>query len=65
MTQAKNEAKLYSFDEFISWYPENAKVRYELYDGVIIEMPNPKGKHSNLTGSLIEQLLITIRYSKF
>ncbi|WP_364417746.1 Uma2 family endonuclease [Moorena sp. SIO3H5] len=61
MTQAKAEQKLYSFDEFISWYPENSEVRYELYDGVIIEIPKPKGKHSNLTGSLIEQLLIVIR----
>lgn len=61
MTQAQAKPKLYSFDEFISWYPENSEVRYELHDGVIIEMPKPKGKHSNLTGSLIEQLLITIR----
>lgn len=61
MIQAKTEAKLYSFDEFISWYPNNVKVRYELHDGVIVEMPKPKGKHSNLTGSLIEQLLIMIR----
>ncbi len=61
MTQAQAEPKLYSFDEFISWYPENSVVRYELHDGVIIEMPKPKGKHSNLTGSLIEQLLIIIR----
>ncbi|MCL1463514.1 Uma2 family endonuclease [Argonema galeatum] len=61
MTQAQAEPKLYSFDEFISWYPENSEVRYELHDGVIIEMPKPKGKHSNLTGSLIEQLLIVIR----
>jgi Uma2 family endonuclease len=61
MTQAQAEPKLYSFDEFISWYPENSAVRYELHDGVIIEMPKPKGKHSNLTGSLIEHLLIIIR----
>lgn len=61
MTQSQFEAKLYSFDEFISWYPENSEVRYELHDGVINEMPKPKGKHSNLTGSLIEQLLIIIR----
>ncbi len=61
MTQTQAEPKLYSFDEFISWYPENSPVRYELHDGVIIEMPKPKGKHSNITGSLIEQLLITIR----
>lgn len=63
MTQVQVEPKLYSFDEFISWYPENSEVRYELHDGVIIEMPKPKGKHSNLTGSLIEQLLIIIRQS--
>ncbi|MDB9520066.1 Uma2 family endonuclease [Roseofilum reptotaenium CS-1145] len=61
MTQAKAEPKVYSFDQFISWYPENSEVRYELHDGVIIEMPKPKGKHSDLTGSLIEQLLIAIR----
>jgi Uma2 family endonuclease len=65
MTQAQVEPKLYSFDEFISWYPENSEVRYELYDGAIIEMPKPKGKHSNLTGSLIEQLLIIIRQMGF
>ena len=63
MTQA--EAKIYSFDEFISWYRENSLVRYELYDGVIVEMPKPKGKHSNLTGSLIEQILIIIRQMGF
>ncbi len=63
MTQAQVEPKQYSFDEFISWYPENSEIRYELHDGVIIEIPKPKGKHSNLTGSLIEQLLIIIRQS--
>jgi Uma2 family endonuclease len=61
MTQANVEPKLYSFDEFISWYPDSSEVRYELHDGVIIEMPKPRGKHSNLTGFLIEQLLIVIR----
>jgi Uma2 family endonuclease len=61
MTQTKVEPKLYSFDEFISWYPDSSEVRYELHDGVIIEMPKPRGKHSNLTGFLIEQLLIVIR----
>ena len=53
--------KLLTFDEFISWDPENSEFKYELHDGVIIEMPKPKGKHSTLTGSLIEQLLIIIR----
>jgi Uma2 family endonuclease len=60
-TQAQTEPKLYTFDEFIEWYPENSQVRYELHDGVIVEIPKPKGKHSNLTGSLAERLLIAIR----
>jgi Uma2 family endonuclease len=58
--QAQTEAKLYTFDEFIEWYPENSEVRYELHDGVIIEMPKPRGKHSNLTGSLAGRLITTI-----
>ncbi|KAF3887402.1 MULTISPECIES: Uma2 family endonuclease [Nostocales] len=59
--QAETEVKLYTFDEFIEWYPEKSEFRYELHDGVIVEMPKPKGKHSNLTGSLAERLLIAIR----
>ncbi len=59
-TQAQTEPKLYTFDEFIEWYPENSEVRYELYDGVIVEMPKPRGKHSNLAGSLGGRLLTTI-----
>ncbi|NER39792.1 MAG: Uma2 family endonuclease [Oscillatoria sp. SIO1A7] len=51
MTQGQTKVRLYSFDEFISWYPEDSKVRYELHDGAIVAMPKPKGKHSNLAGS--------------
>lgn len=58
--QAQTEPKLYTFDEFIEWLPENSEFRYELHDGVIIEMPKPRGKHSNLTGSLGGRLLSTI-----
>jgi Uma2 family endonuclease len=63
MTQAQTqtEPKLYTFDEFIGWYPENSEFRYELHDGAIVEMPKPSGEHSDLTGFLIEELLITIR----
>ncbi|MBD0261955.1 MAG: Uma2 family endonuclease [Tolypothrix sp. Co-bin9] len=61
MTQAQAELKLYTFDEFIEWYPENSQVHYELHDGVIVEVPKPKGEHSDLAGFLIEELLITIR----
>jgi Uma2 family endonuclease len=59
-TQAQTEPKIYTFDEFIEWYPESSELRYELYDGVIVEMPKPRGKHSKLTGSLVGKLLTTI-----
>jgi Uma2 family endonuclease len=59
--QAQTEAKVYTFDEFIEWYAENSEVRYELHDGVIVEMPKPRGKHSKLTGFAIEELLLAIR----
>ncbi len=59
-TQTQTEPKLYTFDEFMEWYPENSVVRYELHDGVIVEMPKPRGKHSKLTGFLLEELIITI-----
>ncbi|MBG1245177.1 Uma2 family endonuclease [Nostoc sp. NZL] len=61
MTKIQAEPKTFTFDEFIEWYPENSELRYELHHGVIVEMPKPRGKHSKLTGSLIEKLLITIR----
>jgi Uma2 family endonuclease len=49
-----------TFDEFIEWYPEDSEVRYELYDGVIVEMPKPRGKHSRVTGFGIKHLNIAI-----
>ncbi|MBF2066944.1 MAG: Uma2 family endonuclease [Calothrix sp. C42_A2020_038] len=61
MTHTLPELRLYTFDEFIEWYPDNLDIHYELHDGVIVEMPKPKGKHSDLIGYLIEELLITIR----
>jgi Uma2 family endonuclease len=60
MTQTQTEPQIYTFDEFIEWYPENSVVRYELHDGVIVEMPKPRGKHSKLTGSLVGKLLTII-----
>ena len=61
MNQTQFEPKIFNFDEFIEWYPKDSLFRYELHNGVIVEMPKPRGKHSNLTGCLIERLLITIR----
>ncbi len=42
--------KSISFDEFIDWYPEFAETGYELHNGVIIEMPKSRGKHSKIAG---------------
>lgn len=56
MTQTQAELKLFTFDEFIEWYPENSVVRYELHKGVIIEMPPPIGKHEGVVGFLTVQM---------
>jgi Uma2 family endonuclease len=50
---------LVTFEDFIEWYP-NTGIRYELHDGVIAEMPKPTGKHSNVTGFLMEELVLAI-----
>jgi Uma2 family endonuclease len=57
MVQALTEPV--TFDDFIEWYPDTG-VRYELHDGIIVEIPKPTGKHSNVTGFLIEELVLTI-----
>lgn len=49
-----------SFKEFIDWYPEVSENRYELRRGVVIEMPKPKGKHSEIAGFVIKKLNNTI-----
>lgn len=49
-----------SFEEFIAWYPENSEQRYELHEGVIVEMPKPKGKHSEIAGFLNGLLFVEI-----
>ncbi|NMG20923.1 Uma2 family endonuclease, partial [Brasilonema bromeliae] len=55
MTQALPKTKLVTFEEFVAWYPENSERRYELYDGVIVEMALPKGKHERVVGFLASQ----------
>lgn len=54
-----------SFDQFIEQYPENSEHHYELHEGVIVEMPKPRGKHSEIAGFLSLELGITIRSSNF
>jgi len=55
----KSLTKPVAFEEFIAWYP-NAGGRYELHDGIVVEMPKPTGKHSHVTGFLIEELILTM-----
>lgn len=49
-----------TFDEFIDWYPENSSHRYELHNGVIVEMPKPRGQHSEIAGFLAYKLNVAI-----
>ncbi len=59
MTQAI--PKPVTFDEFIGWFPENSEYRYELHEGIIVEMPKPKGKHSEVAGFLNIEIGIVCR----
>lgn len=53
--------KTTSFDEFIAWLPERSEHSYELHAGEIIEMPKPRGKHSQIGAFLTSELVIEIR----
>lgn len=54
--------KVVTFDEFVAKYPDNTGQRYELYDGVVIEMPPPTGDHEEVIGFLATK--ITLEYSR-
>jgi Uma2 family endonuclease len=58
MVQALAKTELVTFSEFAEWKPENQF--YELHDGVIVEMPQPRGEHEDLTSFLAEK--ITVEY---
>jgi Uma2 family endonuclease len=53
--------QLKTFDEFIAWYPEQSEYSYELHKGVIVEMPKPTGKHSEIGGFLALELGLLFR----
>jgi Uma2 family endonuclease len=57
------KSKTVSFDDFITWLPERSEYRYELRDGEILEMPKPRGKHSEIAGFIISELNFIIRQS--
>lgn len=44
-----------TFEEFVKWKPDDGK-RYELHNGVIIEMPQPLGKHEEIIGFIVSLL---------
>ncbi|MFB6275065.1 MAG: Uma2 family endonuclease [Halothece sp.] len=48
-----------TFEEFIQWYISQGRC-CELHDGTIVAMPKPTGKHSLVTGFLIEELILAI-----
>ena len=50
---AEIDKKPISIDQFLDWYPESSQNGYELRRGVVVEMPKPRGKHSEIAGFLI------------
>ncbi len=48
--------KRVTFDEFITWYPDNSGICYELHNGEIVEMSQPTGKHEKIKGFLVRKL---------
>ncbi len=56
LPEAQALPKLFTFDEFMEWYPETSEFRYELRRGVIIQMPKPRGEHSEIAGDLSKKL---------
>lgn len=59
--QTVKSPEIINFDQFVTWYPDDKENRYELHQGVIIEMPKPRGKHSQIAGFLMTELGIEIR----
>ncbi|MUG97115.1 Uma2 family endonuclease [Scytonema sp. UIC 10036] len=54
MTQTLRQ--LVTFEEFVRWKPDSG--RYELHDGVIVEVSQPTGDHEEVTGSLVTKLAV-------
>ncbi len=50
--------KLVTFDEFVAKYPDNTGKRYELHDGVIVEMPQPTGYHEQIIVFLVQKFIL-------
>ncbi len=57
-------SKTITFDEFVAWYPENSVHKYELHNGVIVEMPLGTGDHSEVMGFISGELFLEIRHQQ-
>ena len=57
----QTQTKTVTFDEFVAWYPENSVNKYELHNGVIVEMPLGTGDHSDVTGFIASEINFEIR----
>ena len=44
-----------------AWYPENSVRRYELHNGVIVEMPLGTGDHSAVAGFISGEVFLEVR----
>jgi Uma2 family endonuclease len=53
------QTKPTSFADFLEWYPDDEQ-RYELIEGVIVEML-PTGSHEDIAGFLVAELNLEIR----
>lgn len=51
--------KLVTFEDFAAWRPESG--RYELHDGVIVEMAQPTGDHEDIVGFLALEISADIK----
>ncbi len=51
--------KLVTFEDFAAWRPEGG--RYELHDGVIVEMAQPVGDHEDFIGFLALEISADIK----
>jgi len=57
----QTQTKTVAFDEFVTWYPENSVNKYELHQGVIVEMALGTGDHSDVTGFIASEINFEIR----
>lgn len=58
----QTESKTMNLEEFLDWYPDGYG-RFELYDGVVVEM-QPTGTHEQVAGEFGSELAIEIRRLK-